>query len=376
MKKCTLVIGLLCLFLYACNNNGKQAVVKEESKPILTIDQVNESWQTTPIKGVESVDIKDMVMAFQKQWPTQSVAALMEDLKLPEDQRQYITEYYPEFAFMSFAEGSDDADAEQMEARLWQRSNGHQLFGITFFQPSAAVKSFVAFYDYNPASKTLTPEPKDLYTSSYANTELGYHFTQESDDLVANEYFFHWWAALRHIYTWNGMDFDGPMMDYDGVADIMDEFDQQYMTYEMGDFSKYTLIDIDEDGEPELWISTEDEEYQAVLSIVEGAVTIVAGKDFKRHLIFYKGVVGDAGGCGTGCFYVHYTKLKDSATEFTLGIMESYNFETDDLDYEYYKGEELLTEAEGQALLDSFGEVLEEPVVEWRLILLGEEEEY
>ena len=119
MKKSIYFIGMLCLFMVSCNGNGNKTVVKEENKPILTIDQVNESWQTTPIKGVESVDIKDMVMAFQKQWPTQSVAALMEDLKLPEDQRQYITEYYPEFAFMSFAEGSDDADAEQMEARLW-----------------------------------------------------------------------------------------------------------------------------------------------------------------------------------------------------------------------------------------------------------------
>ena len=39
-------MGIICLFLLACNRNGNQTVVKEESKPaIFTIDQViNRVW--------------------------------------------------------------------------------------------------------------------------------------------------------------------------------------------------------------------------------------------------------------------------------------------------------------------------------------------
>ena len=167
MKKCTLFASILCLFLLACT---------ESSKPIMSIDQVNEEWQTTPIKGVKNAEVMDMVMAFQKQWPTQSVDALLKDLKLPEDQQQYISLYDKEHGYMSFAEGSDDRDAEDMEARVWHRVNGHQLFGINFSQPASKAKSFMVFYDYDPSTKTLTPEPNvfNAYTSSFSNTELGF----------------------------------------------------------------------------------------------------------------------------------------------------------------------------------------------------------
>jgi hypothetical protein len=133
----------------------------------------------------------------------------------------------------------------------------------------------------------------------------------------------------------------------------------------MGDFSKYALSDIDEDGEPELWLSTDDEEYQAVLSIVEGGVTLLAGKDYQRHLLFHKGVVGDAGGCGTGCFYARYVQLKNSAPEFEFGDMQNYDFEQEDMVHSYSMDEEPLTDEEGLIILDSFGDPYD-PVVEWR----------
>lgn len=358
MKKCNLfIVGILCLMLFSC---------KESNKPIMTIDQVNASWQTTPISGVKNAEIKDMVLAFQKQWPTNSIAMLLNDLQLPEDQQQYISVYDPENNYMSFAEGSDDREAESMWANLKQRSNGHQLFGITFSQPSSAVKSFLAFYDYDPSKGTLTPETSlaNLFTPSFANVELGYTLPQEGNELVVNEYFMNWLTAIRHVYSWDGMKPCNPEAEFAMFDEAMEKYVNNYETYEMGEFSKYALIDIDEDGEPELWLSTDDEEYQAVLSIVEGKLTLVAGKDYKRHLIFYKGVVGDAGGCGTGCFYARYTKLKNSAPEFEFHDMQSYDFELDDMVDSYSKDEEELTKEEGEAVFESFGETYD-PIVEW-----------
>ena len=362
MKKYTVILCFLCLAMFSC---------KETPKPIMTIDQVYDSWQTTVIKGVKNADVMDMVKAFHKQWPTQSVAAFLEDIQLPEEQRQYLSNYVQEDGYVFFAEGSDDPDSESMEARVWQRTNGHQLLGIAFFQRSAEVKSFIAFFDYDPSAKTLTPDVNAAkpYVSSFANTEVGYSLSPEDDYIVANEYFFNWWSVLRHIYSWDGMNFTDPETEFYDVADIMDEFDRDYMTYEMGEFSKYALIDIDEDGEPELWLSTDDEEYQAVLSIVEGKVTIIAGKDFKRQLIFYKSVVGDAGGCGTGCYYTHYTKLKNSAPEYDFSDLTTYVFETDGVEDEYAKDGELLTEEEAEEILNSFGEPYD-PQVEWRPLRL------
>ena len=359
MKKCILMMGILCLMMFSC---------KESEKPIMTLDQVNEAWQTVPIKGVKTADVKAMVAAFHKQWPTESVASWLKDIELPEDNRQFISEYDPQHGYMGFAEGSDDSDSQWMGARLWQRTNGHQLLSITFSQSSSEVKSFVACYDYDPAKKTLTPDPEAFTPCvlTFGNVEIGYEVHPEVDEMEAYEYFFNWWGALRHVYEWDGMRFEGPVTEFEGINTILEEFNQNYMTYEMGDFSKYALIDVDEDGEPELWLSTENEEYQAVLSIVEGEIKMIAGKDYKRNLLFHKNIVGDAGGCGTGCFYAHYTKLLNSAVEFEFEDMQSYNFKTDDMDHQYAKNDELLTQEEGEALFDSFGDVLEAPEVTWR----------
>lgn len=360
-NKTLLFVALLGLVMVAC----------KQEKPIMTIDQVNEQWQTATIKKVQSDDVIDMVKAFQKQWPTNCVAMYLEDVKLPEAEQQYLSFYDPENNYAMFAEGSDDWDAEGMEAKIWQRTNGHKLFAIAFDQYSSDVKAFVAFFDYDPAKKTLTPETclPNSFTPSGYNAIVGYLLPQYGELIEVNEYFWNWWYPLRHFYEWDGMNFTEPEVVFEGMDEIMDEYYDDYMTYEMDDFSKYALIDIDEDGEPEIWLSTEDEEYQVVLSVVEGEVKILAGQDFKRSLFFYKGVVGDAGGCGTGCYYVQYTILKNSAPESSLNNMQSYNFETDGVDDEYYKDGEAITNEEGDALIESFGEPVE-PQVEWHRLAI------
>lgn len=358
-------------FLFVALSGLLMVACKEESKPIMTIDQVNEQWQTATIKKVQSDDVMDMVLAFHKQWPTQSVTMFLEDVKHPEEERQYLTMYDPANAFVMFAEGSDDRDAEEMEAHWWQRTNGHKLFAITFSQFSSNVNAFVAFFDYDPAKKTLTPETNlvNAFTPSPYNVIVGYILPHYGDLFEVSEYFWNWWWPLRHFYEWDGMNFTEPEVVFEGMNEVMDEFYDAYMTYDMDDFSKYALIDIDEDGEPEIWLSTEDEQYQVVLSVVEGEVKILAGKDFKRSLFFHKGVVGDAGGCGTGCYYVQYTMLKNSAPGSILTNMQLYNFETDGVNDEYYKDGEAITNEEGDALINSFGESVE-PQVEWRKLAI------
>ena len=355
-------LGFLCLFMFSCT---------EEVKQPISIDQVNAQWQTTTIKGVKSADVMDMMVAFQKQLPTNCVAMFLEDVKLPESERQYLSFYYPEEGYLRFAEGSDDPDSESMEARVFQRNNGHQLFAITFDQMSSDVQAFAAFFDYDPSKGTLAPETSmaNLFTPSHNNVIFSYSFPEYGNVITVSEYFFNWWYPLEHFYNWNGDGFDEPEVYFDGTNEIIDQFNEDYMTYEMDEFSKYALIDIDEDGEPEIWLSTEDEEYQAVLSVVEGEVKLLAGKDFKRSLTFYKGAVGDAGGCGTGCYYTHFTKLNHSAPEFVINCIQLYQYETDDLSYEYWKDGEELSEEEGDAIMESFGEYVE-PQVEWHKLVI------
>jgi hypothetical protein len=358
MKKCFLIAGVLCLFMLSCT---------ESEKPIMTVDEIGDSWQTAPINKVKSADVMGMMQAFQKQWPTRCVAALLEDLKLPENERDFISMYDPQYNYMSFASGNDSPDDEHLEARVWQRSNGHQLFGINIFEPNTEKQSLFAFYDYDPSSKTMTPEiiPAMKFTSDYPDAEIWYEIYPEPNDIAVYEYFSSWWGALRHVYSWDGMNFTESVTEYEGTTTIMDLYNQDYDNYNQEEFTKYALLDIDEDGMPELILSNENEECQVVVSIVDGEINMIAGTDFKRHLIFYKGVVGDAGGCGTGCFYAHYTKLNNSAPEFGFGDMQLYNFQTDDMDHEYSLDGELLTGSEGEEIFDSFGEPYD-PELNWR----------
>ena len=106
---------------------------------------------------------------------------------------------------MSFAEGSDDADSESMEAHVWQRSNGHQLFGVNMFEPNAEHQSLLMFYDYDPASKTMTPEtnPAMLFTSEFPDAEIWYELYPENNELVVYEYFGNWYGASCLSLGWH-----------------------------------------------------------------------------------------------------------------------------------------------------------------------------
>lgn len=340
---------------------------KEAEKEEMDVDQVNDAWQTTPIKKVKTADVMGMMQAFQKQWPTRMVREMLEDLKRPEGEKEFVAEYDQNNGFLSFWDGREEnPDSDRMEARVWPRSNGHQLFGVNMFEPNAEHQSLLMFYDYDPASKTMTPEtnPAMLFTSEFPDAEIWYELYPENNELVVYEYFGNWYGALRHVYPWDGTNFGEPETEFEGISTIMDEYKDSYEVYEMEDFDKYALIDIDKDGQPELWLSTENEENQVVCSIVEGEIELLAGQDYKRHLMFYDGVVGDAGGCGTGCYYSHYVKLNNSTTEFTFGDMQLFNFKTEDMDHEYSKGEEELNQKEGEEILDSFGDVYD-PEVTW-----------
>ena len=53
---------------------------------------------------------------------------------------------------------SNEPEAETVQACVWKRSNGHRLFAVSFSQRSSRVRALVAFFDYDAAKKTLTPE--------------------------------------------------------------------------------------------------------------------------------------------------------------------------------------------------------------------------
>lgn len=368
MKKIFYII-LPALLLLSCGNNTQNTETIQattESHNLLTIDEVCDMWPSKTFKSADG-DILSLVEAFNQAMHTYSVTTFLRDAKLPEDQQEYLDFIDMDNGYVGFAEGSDDKDSESMQARVWKRDNGHQLLAVSLSQPSSKQVAFAAFYDYDPATQTLSPEYDYLkyFKISFDNSLFSISLPQEGNDIVVSEYFMNWWTSIKHTYVWDG---NAPSQ----RVTTLEELESMEALYnEMMDsgldhpFAQYDLLDIDEDGEPELILSDDKEENQCVFSIVQGKTTLLAASDYKRHLMFFKGVVGDAGGCGTGCYYSRYSVLQNSALLSTLAEMKLFNMETEEMDSEFELDENPITVDEGNAKLQSFGEPVE-PVFDWR----------
>ena len=357
-KTIILAIALLTCLVSAAQKN-------------LTIDQVCDRWQKTTMKCSDGT-IMGLVKAFNSMLPTYSVSEFLREAALPENKRNFIVDIDNHNGYASFAEGSDDASSESMTACVWRRSNGHRLFAIAFDQPSSKQKAFAAFFDFDPKKNTLTPERDYLamFKTSFHNSNFGIILPKEGKDVVITEYFMNWWMGLRHIYKWDGNGLSWSQT----VVDNSDQMDQMYREGFYSDdkhpFTQYDLIDLDGDKEPELWLSSDNLENQAVFSISEGNIKLLGGSDFKRHLLFYRNVVGDAGGCGTGCFYIHYNVLEKSKVKKSLANMQTYNMETDKLDDEYELDGKPIAKKQGDNMVKSFGKAIEH-TPGWRPLVIA-----
>lgn len=326
----------------------------------LTIDQVFDRWQNCTMKCSDGT-ITGLVKAFNSMLPTHSVTEFLREAALPENKRNFIVEIDNHNGYASFAEGSDDASSESMTACVWRRSNGHRLFAIAFDQRSSKQQAFAAFYDFDPKNGTLTPNYDYLkyFKLSFGNSIFGIRLPKEGKDIVITEYFMNWWMGLRHIYKWDGNGLFWDRTEIDNIDTMSYQYRDTYYSDSKQPFEKYDLIDIDGDGEPELWLSSDNEESQAVYSISQGKITLLAGKDFKRHPFFYRNVAGDAGGCGTGCFYIQYNVMEKSMVKERLTNMQSYNMETDNLDDNFELNGKAISKSKGQSMVKAFGKTIE-----------------
>ena len=333
---------------------------------MLNIDQVFDLWPDQTLK-CEEADVMGFIKAFNQALPTYSATTFLREAKLPEDKQEYLIEVDQVKDYVSFAEGSDDKDAESMEARVWNRNGGHKLFAICFDQPSSKQVTYVAFYDYDPSTQTLNANYDYLkyFKTSFDNAIVGISLSPENNGIVVQEYFMNWWRSIRHNYTWDGDGFSADKVTIDNMDELEALFTKEYEGMGSLPFTQYALLDIDDDGEPELWLSDDEEEDQAIYSIVEDKATLLAAGNYKHTLAFFKGVVSDGGGCGTGCYYSRYSIVEESQLKSTLVVLRSYNYETDDMDFSFDLDGEPISEDQGNEILESF-EDGEEFTPDWR----------
>ncbi len=340
-------------------------------------------FQSTPIKGVKGEGIIPIFEAFNKKWETGAGNSILLKHRNPAKfNATNIPDNGPVIdviidqpnGYVSADNGGGDGD--YIEACIWKRTNGHRLFAVHYGEPVDPEIDLVCFYDYNPATKTLTPEKSEVnafkpFFKESADNYHSYSLPQKGKDLIVEETYYGWHdpdntliePSLHHIYTFDGMNLHysaTKVACYDKLTEAFSE--HAIMTDEDAEMTRLALIDVDNDDTPEIWLSDAKGENASVYCVSEGKAALIGEKNFKYSFSFFKDVVLTAGGCGTGCYYTSYSHLKNSNVDYVLNCIATYPIQEDGEvgeEYEYTQNEKELTRKEGEDIVKSFGKAIE-----------------
>lgn len=346
-----LAISILCFSLLTAT-----------AQNFTNIEKINEGWDKKTITGVKDGSILSLATAFNKVWPTRPTTDLLKNPVSNDGEGDYEIIVDSPNGYVSAFELGDDG--ESFSACVWKRNNGHRLFAYVFQRMHGlSISQIILFYDYDPAKATLTPERNELtnFASSFTTDyhPLTYQLPQKGKDVVVNEYFMNWYCSIAHNYKWDGMNLKFSDVKIDKFDQMRRLYSDDFDEFEDSDFTKFMLYDFDDDNNPEVWLSSQNEEYQAIYSIVADEVQMLSATYFKTNFSFYENGICTSGGCGTGCFYSKCVMLNESKVFRTCEEFQSYNFETDGIDVSYtIDGQEVSVE-EGEKMFKSLGNSIE-----------------
>ena len=329
-----------------------------------SLDEISNGWRRKTITGVQSGNILPLLTAFNQTWRTEAGTALLKDGRNPsrQDDAYHFVVDTPN-GYVSASELGDDG--ENISACVWKRANGNKLFAVVVTKHHGLFPQTEAFfYDYNPKTCTLKPEINEItgfepsFNASYGVDAVNIKLPQHGKAVEIEEYIMGWGASIKHTFVWNGMEPKWSHVDIDNYNRI-----KSLYTISEPNFTKYSLVDIDEDNIPELWLFSENNDNQAIYSLANGNISLLSSKYFKTDYTFFKNgantVILCAGSCGTGCFSAEYTVLDHSKIKYTLHDMQSYNYEKDEMISSFSKNGKDISTAEGERLIKSFGQPVE-----------------
>ena len=225
MRKLLLVTFLMaCIVIHAQDRQF-------ESCPLETI---NQGWKTKTIDNVINGSLGIMLERFDQTWPTWMVGEVRSVLEkglskvVLDEETDLTVTIDSKNGYVSVSDGG--TDGEYMTACYWNRSNGHKLLAVLLGKPTDPCIEVLCTYDYNPQTKTLTPEPDILKGYRWGDkkdyTQLFCKLPKIGKNVVVEE-----WGndgPLKHTFTWDGMKpvySKTESLEYDGgFADISVKF--------------------------------------------------------------------------------------------------------------------------------------------------------
>ena len=175
--------------------------------------KAGKGWAARPIKvrgGGKTPDIVKLTKAFNSVWKVYVVDEVLDLAKNPNFTREFDPDYNSE-TIVDRRNGyicvdSGGTDSEYMESCVWRRSNGHRLFAIKLGDPTDPEIELVCFYDYDPATETMTPEKSPADTFKPTSEFYSYNLPRVGKDFTIVEYMLSDDDMdIEHVYTFDGM---------------------------------------------------------------------------------------------------------------------------------------------------------------------------
>ncbi len=145
------------------------------------------------------------------------------------------------------------------------------------------------------------------------------------------------------------------------ITNIYDELIKQGKTqidgYDDIEFMEYALIDVDHDGQSELWLRNGEANYEAIFSLADDNPHILIDANERMPFSFFPSAIQASGGCGTGCNMATIAVLKNSRLAYTLNNMEQYDMEGNLSENNWEKDGKAISTDEGENLYKTLGKV-------------------
>ena len=323
---------------------------------VFETQDVEQYWQGSviPVQG-DKADVVTLFEAFNQKWPTVEgnsiVAKTNPSLVKGETYKGRVT-IDRENGFVE-SPYVDDENTPAVQACVWKRKNGHRLFAVHFGMYSDVVPNFACFYDYDPATKTLTPEASPVKKENMLFPDkrpYQYLLPQEGKCMYVREEGSV--LCFEDVYA-----FDGQNLVFKGIyAGGGDMYQEQYEYYDLDDvhetLTKFALIDIDGDGVEEIWARSEHDEDGAIFTIEdEGNPLLLITEAEGKRPSFGKGWVYVGYPAGGPSYFTHIVTVEASTKRHTfsdLQVEERHEYTLDEVDVSEAEGKKFRSSLKGE----------------------------
>lgn len=280
MKKFSYLLSFAFMFLLvACHP------IPDVSGHEFGFEALKKGWQDVSItlssENKDSVSVEDFLKAFNDEWkiqPADSILAHIEKAKQSPDSTVFTDAGYVSIADNAISlnnETETEINIGSLESAVLPRSNNHQLFYVFVSQPAdSIVESVICFYDFNPATSTLTPEenPVSQFRPSWKSSSLFASSSPDNGIFLYESLPYSGMVAFIHYFEYDGNKYDFFYTEMGGMIHLYEQYTKEVGDWK--DFTHYALGDINDDGIPEVFISEEEQ-------IDESAIFIISDGELK-----------------------------------------------------------------------------------------------